>query len=290
MTKKSPPSLTALCIVCAAAVAAAIVSCSPEPQTYRLHVNFGSPGVVSTYKFHGDEVGKIYKDGELSRDFDMKIEGDIIYKVKDTLPGGGAVVIEKNIWSWDEPAKDSGQVKRATKEYTYELQMHPTGKVMDLKMLDKPSDQWEEYVRAYARQANPIFPEEKIAPGYSWLQTVPVELPDGAVDTSDLRLTFKGTARKNGYNCAIIEFKGNVILPIFLNPEDTMQLVGVDRIEVNGITYQAIDKGMIVTSDERRRTIRDRNFLEGGEPVSRRSEIESVIKIELISIEGNEGG
>jgi hypothetical protein len=287
MTVKSPPPHVTLCIFLLAVVTIAGLSCSSEPQTILLRMKYGSPGSSASYKFSATEAGKVYDDSGLVRDFDIKVEGDIVYNTKDTLPDGGALILEKNRWSWDEPADDSGQVKRVTKEYAYKVKMQADGKIVSLDMIDKPSQQSEDYVRNFAEQANPVFPSQKVAPGYSWMQTVPVEIVDGTVDTSKMTFKFKGTARKMGYNCAVLEYSGNLVLPVFPNPDDTVAISGIDRIDISGISYFAIDEGIIVTSDERRRTNRDRKHVNDKGERSRRSEIDMVLNFELVGLKGD---
>jgi len=268
-------------------LAAAIVaglSCSSEPESVLLRVKYGSPGSSASYKFSADEVGKVYADTGAAREFDIKVEGDISYNTLDTLPDGGAIILEKNRWSWDEPADDSGQVKRVTREYAYKTEMRADGKIVKLDMVDKPSQQAEDYVRNFAEQANPVYPDHKVAPGYSWMQTVPIEIIGGAVDTSKMTFKFKGMARKMGYDCAVLEYSGNLVLPVFPNPDDTTVVSGIDRIEISGITYFAVDEGILISFDERRRTNRERKYVNKKEEKTRRSEIESVMNFELVDL------
>lgn len=284
MTVKSPPPHVTLCIFLLAAAVIAGLSCSSEPQTILLRMKYGSPGSSASYKFSANEVGKVYTDTGAAREFDIKVEGDIVYNTQDTMPGGGAIILEKNRWSWDEPADDSGQVKRVTREYAYKVEMLANGKIVNLDMLDKPSQQSEDYVRNFAQQANPVFPDQKVAPGYSWMQTVPIQIVGGAIDTSKMTFKVKGLARKMGYECAVLEYSGNLVLPIFPNPDDTVAISGIDRIDISGITYFAIDEGILVTSDERRRTDRERKYISAKGEKNRRSEIESVMNFELASL------
>lgn len=286
MTVKSPPPHVAFCIVLLMAVAFGGLSCSPKPESIQLRMKYGTPGSSASYKFSANEVGKVYSDSGLAREFDVKVEGDIVYNTKDTLPDGGAIILEQNRWSWDEPADDSGQVKRVTREYAYKIKMLASGKIVSLDMIDKPSQQSEDYVRNFAQQANPVFPDQKVSPDYSWLQTVPVEIVGGAIDTSKMTFKFKGLARKMGYQCAVLEYSGNLVLPVFPNPDDTLVISGIDRIDISGITYFAIDEGIIITSDERRRTNRERRSVDKKGEKFRRSEIESVMNFELVGTKG----
>ncbi len=284
MTVKSPPPHVALCIILMAAVIIAGLSCSSEPETVHFLMKYGSPGSSVSYKFSASEAGKVYADTGAAHEFDIKVEGDITYNTLDTLPDGGAIILEKNRWSWDEPADDSGQVKRVTREYAYRVEMQADGKVVNLDMIDKPSQQSEDYVRSFAQQANPVFPEQAVAPGYSWLQTVPVEIVGGAVDTSKMTFKFKGMARKMKYQCAVLEYSGNLVLPIFPNTKDTVVVSGIDRIDISGITYFAIDEGILISSDERRRTNRERHYVSAKGEKTRRSEIEAVMNFELVGL------
>ena len=97
----------------------------------------------------------------------MKMEADIVYTTQDLIDNNIAVVLEENRWSWDEPVNDSGQVRRITREYAYRLQVAPSGKVLDFKMLGDYSPTWENYARNYYEQGIPVFPEEEIPIGYS---------------------------------------------------------------------------------------------------------------------------
>jgi hypothetical protein len=260
------------------------LSCSNQPTTFKLTVNHAPVGKVIEYKLESHRVGSAYKNDELVEDFDVKVEGDIIYTTQKMLGGGDAIVLEENVWSWDEPVDDSGQVKRITKDYAYKFQISSTGKVTDLKMLGKSSQVWEDYVREYTNQGMPNFPDQKISAGHSWTQTASVTLPDSEVVEVSTQYTIKGTASKDGYECAIIEYKGNLVLPIFPDPVDSLSPTGVDRIELNGILYFSIEAGMAVNSEERRRVVTERSFTKEGKPIERRSEFEAVISYNLISI------
>jgi len=89
----------------------------------------------------------------------------------------------------------------------------------------------------------PVFPDEKISTGYTWTQKTPVDLPSGDTTTASMTYKIKGTTQKMGYNCAIIEYNGTVVLPLFRDPQDTTAFEMVDWIEMSGILYYGIDIG-----------------------------------------------
>jgi hypothetical protein len=284
---KEPPPLTAVFMIFVSAfLIFGLFACTTEPTAFKLTVKHDPVGKSLEYKLESHRVGAAYKNGELVEDFDVKIEGDIIYTTQKVLADGNCVVLEENIWSWDEPAKDSCQVKRITRDYAYKYQVATSGKVTNLKMMGKPSQQWEDYVISFFEQGMPIFPEEKISVGYQWTQTTPVILPDSQTTEVSMVYTIKGTAQKQGYHCAIIEYNGDLAIPLHLEPADTLSSTGVDWIEVSGILYFAIKEGMGVNTEERRRVVRERYYTKKGEAIERRDEFEATTSSNLVSFAG----
>jgi hypothetical protein len=262
------------------------LSCSNETTSFKLVTKYEPSGKNIKYKLESHRVGSAYKNNELVEDFDVKVEGDIAYTTQKVLPDGNCILLEENVWSWDEPEDDSGQVKRITKDYAYKYQISPAGKMTELKMVSKPSKQWEDYVRSFVDQGMPIFPGEEVTAGYQWIQNTPVDLPDSQQFEAIVTYTVKGTAQKDGYHCAIIEYKGNLAIPLFQEPDDTLSASGVDWIELNGILYFAIEAGIGINSEERRRVVSERTYQDkkDGKIIHRRHEFEATISSNLISI------
>ncbi len=284
--KPSPP-LTAIVIIGLALIVFFGLSCTKQPTTYKLEVKYAPAGKILEYKLESHRVGSAFKNGELVENFDTKVEGDIIYTTQKVLPDGNCLILEENVWSWDEPVDDSGQVKRITRDYAYKYEIAPTGKMTDLKMLGEPSQPWEDYVKSFVEQGMPIFPEEPVSAGYQWVQKASVTLPDSQIYEAITTYTIKGTANKDGYDCVIIDYKGNLAIPLFKDPNDSLSASGVDWIEVNGLLYFAIDGGMAVNSEERRRVVSERSYIDRktGEAVARRHEFDAVISSNLASLE-----
>ncbi len=284
--KTTSPAITAVVFALLTLLVVIFVSCSTAPTTFQLQVNYAPVGKIIKYTQESHRVGVVYKNEQKTRDIDLKVQGEITYTTQEMLPGGDAAILEENRWNWDEPAGDSGQVKRITKDYAYRMQISPSGKVTNLKMVDAPSSAWEEYIRLYCEQGMPVFPDQKISPGYSWTQSVSVTLVDSSSANAATTYRVKGVARKMGYDCAIIEYTGNLVLPIFLDPGDTLKVTGVDRIEMSGIMYFAIETGIAVNSEEKRRVISERSYTKEGQVNKQRGESEEVISYSLVSIEG----
>jgi hypothetical protein len=274
MTKRK--SLTAgIIIPCMAGIVftLALISCTEKPTRLLLRVNYEPVGKVLKYSLALQRAGAAYKNDEFVKDIDKKLEAEITYTTKKIFPDGSAAVLEENKWSWDE-VTDSGRVKRKSAEYAYDLRIAPNGRIIDFKMLGDICRPWENYARNYYEQGVPVFPDSTIQIGYSWTQNAKIELSDG--DTTEVSAVYKvkGTTRKMGHNCAIIEYRGNLILPLFPDPDDSTAAWGVDRIEMNGILYFAHKEGISVSSEERRRVICERHTISDGKEIVKRSELE----------------
>lgn len=260
-------------------------SCTEQPKPFRLRVRYEPAGKIVRYKMETHRVGSVSSGDKLVREIDVKTEGDIYYITQEMLPDSTAAVREKYIWTWDERADDTSQLVRKTREFNYDLLVTPLGKVNDLKMVDAPHKGYEDYARAFSQQGVTIFPDEEVSVGYQWTQTTSVALPGGDIDTASTVYKIKGSARKMGYECAIIEYSGNLVLPIFRVPADTLKAQGVDWIEMTGILYFARDAGIAVSSEERRRVVSDREYLKNDELVYRKAELEEMISYYVVSVD-----
>lgn len=307
MRKRPSPFFTALFCGLVAVVVIGIVSCSPDSGKFTLAWKFEPAGKVTMYKLETHRVGTYYRNGdEYTEDFESKTEADVIYTTKELLPDGAAFIEEINRWSWDEKCGDSGQIKRSTREFIYDLHMTRQGKVLSFRRHKQPQPGWINYIKQYYEQCMPIFPEEGISVGHSWTQDATSLLPDSTTVEVSTRYTIKGKARKMGYECAIIEYKGDCALAITRNPADSTDSYGVDWIEYNGILYYAIDAGISIQSEEKRHVVSERHSIEWPKytkgpdgkkmevppekrervEINARTEFDEVISYKLESIEG----
>lgn len=282
-----PTSRLTAALTCAAIlVVIAVLSCSREPKAFILRNLYGPPGKSTTYKLTSHRVGTVMVDNNPAEALDSKMDGTIIYTAIDTLPGGAGIVKEDDLWGWDEKSADSGKTVHQTKNYGYTLKYAANGKVLDFQIIGGSTAGWTSYAGSFYEQGTPIFPDQPISIGYSWTQTIPVILTNGKTDTATTVYRVKGLAQKMGYNCAIIEYRGNLILPIMLDPTDTVATQGIDRIEMNGLLYFAIKEGMAVSSDERRRLNSRRSSIKAGKLVNRKTEAEDDISYSLENMTG----
>lgn len=261
-----------------------LLSCSQPPQSFVLRAKYEPVGKVQSYLLTSHRVGKEWRDDKLTREIDSKIEAEAVYTTQKMLPNGNAVVLEENRWHWDEPTDSSGNMKRVTKEYAYNHEIAPSGKVVSFRMIGESTPQWENYARQYYEQGVPVFPDTPVMIDSGWIQKVTVDLPDGSKAEAATTYRLKGTTYKLGYQCAVIEYQGNMVFPLFPDAADTTGLQGVDRVEAKGILYYGYEIGTAVSSDESRRMKVDRTVIKGGQKVHLTADFEEVVGYALTAI------
>ncbi len=91
----------------------------------------------------------------------------------------------------------------------YRLRMRSDGEIVDIKGRSDRATFF--YERAY-KTSQPVFPRGKITPGYSWRQTVSVNMPNAKSFTATTTYTFTGFTRLDETDCAVIEFVSNLVI------------------------------------------------------------------------------
>ncbi len=258
MTNK--PSRIAAIIWGLSALLLLLPSCSTDPVTYTLRLNSGPEGHTLHYSLINQRAGSVFIDDEWKDDFESKSEAKIVFFTEKVNSDGTCLIKEENVWSWDEKANDSAKVVRKTNKLTYLLTITDRNEILNFSVLDGRTDASRmKYIESYYKQMMTVFPEEAVRVGHSWKREIPIELPDSTIFTGFSEHTIKGTARKKGYDCIILESKTKAALPAFDNPETEVVGWGVDWIEANELIYFCVDSGIVIHSESKSRIIRERH-------------------------------
>jgi hypothetical protein len=76
-------------------------------------------------------------------------------------------------------------------------------------------------------------------------------MPDGRITDALTTYKIRSIVRVQGYDCAVIESKGTVVLPFEKEyPTRDEKVIGLSTKDVEGITCFAFDEGFIVRYDE----------------------------------------
>jgi hypothetical protein len=171
---------------------------------------------------------------------------DIVTNVLDKDEDGVAQLLDSSKWWWTAPAKSgSQQLDTLRKIRETEVWVEPNGRHVDISIpdVDQSTATW---IKNYYEQGMPIFPSGELPVGYSWSQGTKVLLPDENMDaTTTYRI--KSLAREHGYDCAVIEYDGNLVIPVQPRKKDTCTYSGWDKIDIEGVTYFAYREGVIVS-------------------------------------------
>ncbi len=159
------------------------------------------------------------------------------------------------------------------------------GKLLAIELDDNVPDYRREYLESWHQQGAPVFPSGERSIGYSWNQTTTVVLPDETMQASTT-YTIIGLVRESGYDCAIVEYEGHLILPVPPKEDDPEQRRGADRVESSGKFYFAYEPGFVVRQTEKRKIQGDRKMNLEGDTISYRVEQDYSVIFQLQSKEG----
>ncbi len=190
---------------------AAFSGCQPVDQKAIILSFKYQPGEVYTYSIFDDveshrvveRQGKeVYYVRQSQESTIQVLERDSagVYTLKITF-----VVKTDSLWREEAGKKILSQRERPRvgRKFEYTLRMREDGEIIDVKGRDESSTFFFE--RAY-KTSQPVFPREKIAPGYSWRQNVAISMPSAETFSALTEYTFSGFTTVDNSECAVIDF------------------------------------------------------------------------------------
>ncbi|MFH1688514.1 MAG: hypothetical protein ABIE70_13465 [bacterium] len=221
-----------------------VLGCATGEKKITLRFKF-EPGMKLVYEqttkssYTVLEKDTVFEKG--SRVYDV----GIVAHVKSVAEDGTAELLDSTSWKWTQPNKEDSTVMDTVENIRATiLFVEPDGRYQDIVFGDdEPAS--AAWIKNYYDQAMPVFPAGELPVGYSWTQTTKVLLPD---ETMNAKSTYriKSFARQGGYDCAVIEYEGNLIIPIEPHEKDSVKYQGYDEIEITGVTYFAYTAGIIL--------------------------------------------
>ena len=265
-------------------VAVALFGCIQGNKKISLRYKF-EPGQKLTYEQVFKRSIQVIEGDSTVKDYSKEISAGIIQEITEIHEDGSATMIEIDTWEYEEPSKeDSTKMEKHEDERELTLHVQPNGRVIDIKFSEEESQRSIAYIKNFYEQGMPVFPDNEVTPGYSWTQAINVMLPDGAMEASSTYLV-RSLVREGGYDCAVIECNGNLIIPIETDPEDSTMRTGVDHIQTTGKLYFAYKEGIVVLQRERWVIDGNRSIIEKGEIKESKVAIEIDTEFRLISRE-----
>lgn len=256
---------TAISITIIVMTAVLGLGCSQGERKVRLRFNY-QPGLELTYRQTSKKHVRLLVGDSLIDQYTTRATGTITQLVGKVSPDGSASVRELSIWEthplngW--PAAD-GLDNDSTE---YEIAVRPDGKITDIKAVSGRDEEALDYIRNYYRQGGPVFPDGELSPGHTWTQKTIVMLSDDSLAaTTTYRIT--ALARESGYECAVIEYSGNMVIPAKTDSQGSSDSTEFDHITSSGLIYFAYNEGLVVLQREHWTVHGERPQLAGGIPL-----------------------
>ncbi len=229
----------------------AMPGCEKGGKKINLRLKY-KPGTELTYKQTARGSVKVYYNDSLTRDRFAEIEADLKQYVRRVLEDGTAEVVESKTYHLTSRNKQDSTITDTTGEdREIVLYVQPNGKIVDLELPGEESVSSLSYLKNYYEQGMPVFPDGDLPQGFSWTQTKTVILPNGPMEASTT-YEIKSFAREHGYDCVVIGYDGNLVIPLEPYKQKDYELIsGVDRIRASGNIYFAYKEGLIVLQRER---------------------------------------
>lgn len=254
------------------------LGCTQGEKRITLRLKF-QPGSIVAYEQTAKRNFQLSEHDSLLTRTSSTFHTSLEYAVQEVFDDGSAEIIERSTVRLEVPDRNAASRKDSIlQRHDTRLRIEPTGKVTRLDAAD--GDDENTWLMKHYAQAAPVFPSGEISPGYSWTHTNRVVLPDEVVEaTTRYRLT--AFAREIGYDCAIIEYEGDLTLPYEASPLDSSGRSGTDRIQTVGVVYFAYTEGLPVLQRERWILNGDRVEIRDGRTIRRRVLAETDVEMVL---------
>lgn len=150
---------------------------------------------------------------------------------------------------------DSSKIIKVSDSSTIEYIQNIHAVNLDIFPHDTISVDKIEYVKKLHQQLAPHYPDMPVTAGYSWSNNIKVMLQNGETNNAITTYTVKGFVKEAGYDCAIIEFVGNTIVPFQSEYEcedgsGKVLETRIDKTKSQGTVYFAYKKGIIVKESQ----------------------------------------
>ena len=227
-----------------------IISCDQDQKNIMLSYKYIS-GTKLAYEQVLSRKVIVTENDSIIKDYTTSVTASVIQEISDVLDDGSATIKEIDTWYFETPSKDDS-TKIEKKEMTRELMLkaQPNGKIYDIIFTDDEDVATKEYIKNIYEQGMPEFPSDKISPGQSWTQSTKVILADGTIMEPSTTYIFREFTKEKGYNCAVIDCEGTLVIPLVPDPNDTTMRTGIDNITTTGTIYFAYEEGMTVLLKE----------------------------------------
>src|SRR5574341_227813 len=146
----------------------------------------------------------------------------------------------------------SWQKKRGSvvgRNFEYQLRMRKNGEIIDVSS-QHPKVTF--YFNSSYKPSQPVFPDRPILPGFAWTQNFQIDVPNGNPTVVTTQYEFKGFAQIDRFDCAVIDFNGELEFEECYKPSDGKKAESLvakkhkSRMTSTGQIYFAYREGFMV--------------------------------------------
>ncbi|MDX9856749.1 MAG: hypothetical protein RBT76_03055 [candidate division Zixibacteria bacterium] len=254
--------------------------CTQQKKSVLLRLKF-EPGQTHVFEINRKHHWMKFNGDSMSAEGTYAIDITAEEQVRRVLAEGTAEIIQTiNRRVYEPRMGDPNVIDTMVSTSTLTLYMHPDGRLADLDF-GQSGVKDTAYTRQFYEQASTVFPKGPVEQGKTWSHSTHVMLNDEKVEAATT-YELKSFAREKGFECAVIAYDGNLLLPIPPMDGDSTLRQGVDRIDVSGMMYFAYVEGVAVSIRERWLIDSDRKMVEGGKWKQYRSKVEVDAEQQLV--------
>ncbi|SYZ74058.1 hypothetical protein TRIP_C60328 [Candidatus Zixiibacteriota bacterium] len=227
-----------------------MAGCATEKKEVRLAFKF-RPNQKRQYSNEVKVSSKTFESGRVVRTGANSYKTNINEDVVSLADSGQARIRLTDII--EVPSRKDSELAKADprqEEWSLEYLMAPNGKVLELYPSDSLSTELVTFYKNYYEQALPVFPQNPVSEGYSWSQSVKLIVKNEGTTRAETTYRVRALVREAGYDCAVIEYQGNLVLPFRGTDKEGALVIKLERINSDGKIYFAYREGMIVRQEE----------------------------------------
>ncbi len=229
--------------------------CDRHPEKIRLQMKFAA-GRQLVYDLNSEQTITINYAEPVSET--SRSQGEMIQKVTVVLPDSSARIAETSSWNFSELG-ENGTVEVVSRTESLSYRIQPSGRISEFEILaEDDAARWQEYAQSKLEQSQPTFPDQPVAVGYTWMQTVKIFMPTGEMLDASTTYRFSELIEVDSRQCAVIDYEGNLVLPFDVMESDSLIRKGVDKVDLTGTIWFDYVNGYVFSQHEVTRVTAER--------------------------------
>lgn len=229
---------------------------------------------INHFKQEGTQKLQVWQGDSLVYSLSRSLNFDISQQVLRVLPDSSAAIEENSTMLLiGRNRKDTTVIDTMKEDRSFVLYEAPNGKIVDFETKGKYDSLTTAHFRSWYEQACPVFPDSAVGIGSTWANRNTVVVDSQNLQTST-SFKVRGFEQMRGYDCIVVDFFGNIILPLRVEKGDTMVRGGLDEIRVDGTFWFAWKEGFFAQQTQKETIVGRRDMIAKGKEFKRHYRIE----------------